>query len=113
VTIAGFEHVQVVDYKVVGGQNRLDVIRSFGRYSFENEMNANRFASEYERLRREARLSGLKSDGSKDTKRQAASGDLVGSTLALFGIVLSATALITSQVVRAIDSGRKERSHPS
>jgi hypothetical protein len=88
VRVSGVDYIQVVDYKPSSGQTRVDVVKSFGRYSLENELKAQQFAADYDRLKDLARKQASQSTNQEERQ------DFLSSALAVFGIVLGAAAII-------------------
>jgi len=79
VVVNGTPYLQVVEYKKTkDGKTKIDVVKSFGRYSLENRMRAEQFSASYDKLKEMA----------VQLRNENSSSEILSAGLAIFGIIL-------------------------
>ena len=82
VKVGGSEYLQVVEYARSSGQVQTKVLSSFGKNTWENRLKAEKYAADYDRLRKVA------TEYANSTRGQGNQNDFVNFALAVFGLVL-------------------------
>ena len=87
VKVGGSEYLQVVEYTRSSGQVQTKVLSSFGKNTWENRLKAEKYAADYDRLRKVA------TEYANSTRNQGNRNDFTTFALAVFGLVLGVTVI--------------------